>query len=49
VLWPADEPPAMRGDWVSWFGIPTQFSPHWEAGMAMDEPTAHGRLILSDE
>ena len=33
VLWPADEPPAMRGDWVSWFGIPTQFSPHWEAGL----------------
>ena len=49
VLWPGDEPPAMRGDWVSWFGIPTQFSPHWEAGMAIDEPTAHGRLILSDE
>ena len=49
VLWPGDEPPAMRGDWVSWFGIPTQFSPHWEAGMAMDEPTAHGRLIMSDE
>src|SRR2546425_641629 len=40
VLWPGDEPPAMRGDWVSWFGIPTQFSPHWEAGMAMDEPTS---------
>jgi hypothetical protein len=40
VLWPGDESPAMRGDWVSWFGIPTQFSPHWEAGMAMDEPTS---------
>ncbi|TMQ21586.1 MAG: FAD-dependent oxidoreductase [Candidatus Rokuibacteriota bacterium] len=49
VLWPADEPPAMREDWVSWFGIPTQFSPHWEAGMAIDEPTAHGRLIVSEE
>jgi thioredoxin reductase len=49
VLWPADEPPAMREEWVSWFGIPTQFSPHWEAGMAIDEPTAHARLILSDE
>jgi thioredoxin reductase len=49
VLWPADEPAAMREDWVSWFGIPTQFSPHWTAGMAMDEPTAHARLILSEE
>jgi hypothetical protein len=49
VLWPADEPAAMREDWVSWFGIPTQFSPHWEAGMAIDEPTAHARLIMSDE
>src|SRR5207245_2890117 len=29
VLWPADEPAAMREEWVSWFGIPTQFSPHW--------------------
>jgi thioredoxin reductase len=45
VLWPADEPPAMREEWVSWFGIPTQFSPHWTAGMAIDEPTAHTRLM----
>ena len=49
VLWPTDEPAAVREDWVSWFGIPTQFSPHWEAGMALDEPTAHARLIVSDE
>jgi hypothetical protein len=49
VLWPTDEPVAMREDWVSWFGIPTQFSPHWEAGMAIAEPTAQTRLILSDE
>ena len=49
VLWPTDELPAMREEWVSWFGIPTQFSPHWEAGMAIAEPTAQTRLILSDE
>jgi len=49
VIWPADEATAMREDWVSWFGIPTQFSPHWEAGMAIAEPTAQTRLILSDE
>jgi len=49
VLWPADEPAAMREQWVSWFGIPTQFSPHWEAGMAIAEPTAQTPLILSDE
>jgi thioredoxin reductase len=49
VLWPRDEPPAMRDDWVSWFGIPTQFSPHWAAGMAIAEPTAQARLIMSDE
>jgi len=48
VLWPADEPAAMREEWVSWFGIPTQFSPHWTAGMAIDEPTAHARLIVSE-
>jgi hypothetical protein len=29
VLWPHDEAPAMREHWVSWFGIPTQFAPHW--------------------
>ena len=49
VLWPLDEPATMREHWVSWFGIPTQFSPHWEAGMAIDEPTARARLIVSDE
>ena len=49
VLWPRDEPAAIREEWVSWFGIPTQFSPHWEAGMAIAEPTAQAKLILSDE
>ena len=29
VLWPRDESAAMREQWVSWFGIPTQFAPHW--------------------
>ena len=29
VLWPHDEPESMRAHWVSWFGIPTQFAPHW--------------------
>ena len=29
VLWPHDEPASMRENWVSWFGIPTQFAPHW--------------------
>ena len=48
VLAPPDEPAAMREDWVSWFGIPTQFSPHWDGG-PIDEPTAHARLIVSDE
>jgi thioredoxin reductase len=43
VLWPHDEPPAMRDHWVVWFGIPTQFAPHWsgrvEAGswVALDK------------
>jgi len=49
VLWPHDELPAMREEWVSWYGIPTQFSPHWAAGMAIAEPTAQTRLIVSDE
>ena len=44
VLAPADEPAAIREDWVSWFGIPTQFSPHWD-GAPLDEPTAHTRLV----
>ncbi len=30
VLWPRDESAAMREQWVSWFGIPTQFAPHWD-------------------
>jgi thioredoxin reductase len=30
VLWPHDEPESMREHWVSWFGIPTQFAPHWD-------------------
>jgi hypothetical protein len=38
VLWPEDEAAAMREEWVSWFGIPTQFSPHWAPGMAMPSP-----------
>jgi thioredoxin reductase len=29
VLWPHDELPTTREHWVSWFGIPTQFAPHW--------------------
>jgi thioredoxin reductase len=29
VLWPHDELPSTREHWVSWFGIPTQFAPHW--------------------
>jgi len=29
VLWPRDELTSMREHWVSWFGIPTQFAPHW--------------------
>jgi hypothetical protein len=49
VLWPSDESPDMREQWVSWFGIPTQFSPHWAAGMAIAEPTAQTPLIPSDE
>lgn len=32
VLWPQDEPPEMREHWVSWFGIPGQFDPHWRPG-----------------
>ena len=25
-----NESAAMREQWVSWFGIPTQFAPHWD-------------------
>jgi thioredoxin reductase len=32
VLWPHDEPQAMRDEWVVWFGIPTQFAPQWVEG-----------------
>ena len=39
----------MREHWVSWFGIPTQFSPHWEAGMAVARAHRPDALILSDE
>ena len=30
VLWPEEESDAMREHWTVWFGIPTQFTPHWE-------------------
>jgi thioredoxin reductase len=30
VLWPEEETEAMREHWDVWFGIPTQFTPHWE-------------------
>jgi thioredoxin reductase len=35
VLWPPDEPAAIREDWVVWFGIPTQFAPHWNPTAVM--------------
>jgi thioredoxin reductase len=44
VLWPHDEPAAMREHWVTWFGIPTQFAPHWagdpETTVVLDVPGA---------
>jgi thioredoxin reductase len=39
VLWPHDEPEAVREHWVSWFGIPTQFAPHWD-GRVAESPAA---------
>jgi hypothetical protein len=49
VPWSRDQSPAMCDDRVSWFGIPTEFCPHWAAAMAIDEPTAHARLIASED
>jgi thioredoxin reductase len=44
VLWPHDEPATMREHWVTWFGIPTQFAPHWagdpETTVVLDVPGA---------
>ncbi len=37
VLWPRDEPQEMRDEWVIWFGIPTQFAPHWRDARAASE------------
>lgn len=43
VLWDRDEPQEMRDNWVVWFGIPTQFAPHWEpTGDARQAPTLVG-------
>lgn len=39
VLWPRDEPEAARDHWVSWFGIPTQFTPHWTSHVDASETT----------
>ena len=36
VLWPRDELATMREHWVSWFGIPTQFAPHWDGRSGHD-------------
>jgi thioredoxin reductase len=41
VLWPRDEPQEVRTEWVSWFGIPTQFAPHWD-GPPSAQPDAPG-------
>jgi hypothetical protein len=40
VLWPRDEPPEMQDQWVSWFGIPTQFAPHWTSTVEAREGLA---------
>ena len=40
VLWPHDEPAEMREHWVAWFGIPTQFAPHWAGDPAGSMPGA---------
>ena len=40
ILWPHDEPQAMRDHWVGWFDIPSQFSPHWEPDAASTDPAA---------
>lgn len=32
VLWPHEEPQTTRDNWVTWFDIPSMFSPHWEIG-----------------
>ena len=40
VLWPHDEPEATREQWVAWFGIPTQFAPHWAGSVAPGVPSA---------
>jgi hypothetical protein len=29
----------VRERWVSWFGIPTQFAPHWD-GRVAESPAA---------
>lgn len=43
VLWAHDEPQEVRDAWVTWFGIPTQFGPHWKGVPAAGEPTAPAR------
>jgi thioredoxin reductase len=48
VLWPHDESPAMREDWVVWFGIPTQFVPHWDP-TAPGAVEAEGERLLREE
>ncbi|HLJ21792.1 MAG TPA: NAD(P)/FAD-dependent oxidoreductase [Stellaceae bacterium] len=32
ALWPHDETQATRDNWDVWFGIPTQWTAHWEMG-----------------
>jgi thioredoxin reductase len=42
VLWPEDEPADVREHWVSWFGIPTQFAPHWAEDPDASTPGGQG-------
>jgi len=49
VLWPHDEPAAMREHWVSWFGIPTQFAPHWAGALAAPPADPDGPAVAPGE
>jgi thioredoxin reductase len=48
VLAAHDESAQIRADWTAWFGIPAQWSPHWEKAPDTAEDWA-GRIVFGAE
>jgi thioredoxin reductase len=46
VLWPHEEPQEVRDNWVSWFNIPTMWTPHWELDSVSDAMSPESERVM---